>query len=248
MIETSALLSYTDTLLNSNSIKDYCPNGLQVQGTNHIQTIIGGVSASQALIEQAIEQQADALLVHHGYFWNNEPPCIVGMKYRRIAALIQNHINLIVYHLPLDAHPELGNNALLGKALGIQNVQVHPDNPYLWYGNIVESPIQAFIERAEQAVQRTPLHLSGGNRSVQKIGWCTGGAQDMIEQAAALGCDAFISGECSERTTHLAVELGIDYLSCGHHNTETFGVQALGMHLAEHFEIDFHFINIPNPV
>jgi len=248
VVNRAELLAYLNDYLSVESIKDYCPNGLQVEGTTEIQTIVSGVTASQALIDKAIELNADAVLVHHGYFWKGESQTITGMKGRRIKALMLNDVNLMAYHLPLDLHRELGNNRLLGDALGLQDV-TDDDSALVRLGKL-EAPesIQDFVQRVNQATDRDGLHLSGGPELVQTVAWCTGAAQDYIEQAYAQGADVFISGEVSERTTHLASELGIHYIAAGHHATETFGVKALGEHLADRFALDHHFINLYNPV
>ena len=241
------LIEYLDLELNSERINDYCPNGLQVEGSPTIQTIVGGVTANQALIEHAIKVKADALLVHHGYFWKGEAQPITGMKQRRIKALLAHDINLIAYHLPLDLHLQWGNNRGLADCLSITDDA--PDQERLLrFGRVTPMSIDELIERVTQRLNRAPLHLAGGSESIECIAWCTGGAQDMIEEAAQSGADVFLSGEVSERTTHLAQELGIHYLACGHHATETFGVERLGNHLAQRFNLNFEFINLPNPV
>jgi dinuclear metal center YbgI/SA1388 family protein len=238
--------------LKPGSIKDYCPNGLQVEGCREVKKIVTGVTASQDLIEQAIERQADALLVHHGYFWKGEPEPIRGMKGKRLKSLIQNDINLYAYHLPLDIHPTLGNNAKLAELLGLVTtggLEGHPQSVAM-YGELPES-ISAveFANRIESVLSRRPLHIaSRSNQVIKTVGWCTGGGQDYIELAAAQGLDAFISGEISERTTYVARELGIHYYSAGHHATERYGVKALGEWLAENHGFDVEFIDIDNPV
>lgn len=251
-IQPTELSNYIDKLLFANEFSDYCPNGLQVDADTPISHIITGVTASQNLIEQAIAQNAQAILVHHGYFWKGEPAPLTGMKGKRIRTLLQNGISLIAYHLPLDAHPVLGNNAQLAKDLGLtlsEPLYPHEKHPV---GNIanLDTPITPaeFANKIEQILGRTPLHLSGNNTSIQRIGICTGGAQDMIEQAYKQGCDAYLSGEVSERTTHSAKELGIEYFACGHHATERGGIKALGNHLAEKLGLKVTFIDIDNPV
>jgi dinuclear metal center YbgI/SA1388 family protein len=227
--------------------QDYAPNGLQVEGKPDIQRIVFGVTASQALIDQAIERQADAILVHHGYFWKNEPPVLTGMKYQRIKKLIQNDINLLAYHLPLDAHDEFGNNAQLGRLWGLTELPTPAGLVRL--GELPESvSIEQWIARVAASLQREPLHLSGGTSQVKRIAWCSGGAQGYIHQAIEMGADVFISGEVSEQTTHIAREEGIHYLAAGHHATETWGVKALAQHLQQTFRLDCEFIDIPNPV
>lgn len=251
-ISPTNLTHYIDKLLFANEFSDYCPNGLQVDADTPISHIITGVTASQALIEQAIHQNAQAILVHHGYFWKGEPAPLVGMKGKRIRTLLKNDISLIAYHLPLDAHPTLGNNAQLAKDLGLTLTEALYPNEKHPIGNIANlaTPISptAFADKIEQVLGRKPLHLSGNNASIQRIGICTGGAQDMIEQAYQQGCDAYLSGEVSERTTHYAKELGIEYFACGHHATERGGIKALGEHLSEKFGLKVTFIDIDNPV
>jgi dinuclear metal center YbgI/SA1388 family protein len=245
------LRQYLGEFLQLDKFRDYAPNGLQVEGKAEIRKIVTGVTACQALIDRAVEAGADALLVHHGFFWKNEPEVLTGMKQRRIKSLLLNDINLFGYHLPLDAHPMLGNNAELGRVLGV----IEPEavetvaQGLLWQG-VLDSPMTAkdLSTLLEQCLGQAPLHLDGGERSIQKLAWCTGGAQDYIDAAAALGVDAFISGEASERTFHSAVEQGIHYFGAGHHATERFGIKALGEHLAREFELEHEFIDIPNPV
>uniref|UniRef100_UPI0040487E75 Nif3-like dinuclear metal center hexameric protein n=1 Tax=Vibrio anguillarum TaxID=55601 RepID=UPI0040487E75 len=238
--------------LNPQLIKDYCPNGLQVEGRTEIKKIVTGVTASQALIEQAIERNADALLVHHGYFWKSEPESIRGMKGHRIRALIRNDINLYAYHLPLDIHPELGNNKLLADLLGIHvdgGLEGHPQSVAM-FGHFERAlTADELSQRIEQALQRRPLHVApSSNRIIKTVGWCTGGGQDYVDLAAQHGLDAFISGEISERTTYSAREQNIHYFSAGHHATERYGVKALGEWLASEYGFEVEFIDINNPV
>ncbi|MBF4335562.1 MULTISPECIES: Nif3-like dinuclear metal center hexameric protein [Vibrio] len=238
--------------LNPQLIKDYCPNGLQVEGRTEIKKIVTGVTASQALIEQAIERNADALLVHHGYFWKSEPESIRGMKGHRIRALIRNDINLYAYHLPLDIHPELGNNKLLADLLGIHvdgGLEGHPQSVAM-FGHFEQAlTADELSQRIEQALQRRPLHVApSSNRIIKTVGWCTGGGQDFVDLAAQHGLDAFISGEISERTTYSAREQNIHYFSAGHHATERYGVKALGEWLASEYGFEVEFIDINNPV
>lgn len=249
MTDRQDITRYIDELLKVSEFRDYCPNGLQVEGRNTIEHIVSGVTASQALIEAAIEQQADVLLVHHGYFWKGEEPCITGLKRERIVRLLENEINLLAYHLPLDAHPELGNNAQLAQKLGLQVEGTAGDTDMIWHGSL-PTPCTAaeLAARIETALGRTPLYIEGGEGPVSRVAWCTGAAQGYIEQAAALGVQAFISGEISEQTVHQARELGLSYFSAGHHATERYGVQVLGEHLAKHFGIRHSFVDIDNPV
>ena len=250
-VSLSVLVAAADGLLAPQNFNDYCPNGLQVQGRSEVSRIVSGVTASQALIEAAIEAQADAIIVHHGYFWRGEDPCVVGMKHRRLALLLKHDISLIAYHLPLDAHPELGNNVQLAKRLGIVvEGGLEPNNPRS-VGNIGILPTpqaaQDFADHVATVLGRRPLLELGHDRSIQRIGWCTGAAQSYIEKAAALGMDAFLSGEVSEPTILAARELGITYIGAGHHATERYGVQALAGELANRFGLHHLFIDIDNP-
>ena len=252
MIPRTDLLAYLDELLETASFDDYAPNGLQVEGKPEIRRIVGGVTASQALVDEAVARGADALLVHHGYFWRGEDPSVVGIKQRRLKALLQADINLLAYHLPLDAHPQLGNNARLAKLLGIRvkggfGGGRGPDIGQ--YGELI-TPLSgpAFAEVLADKLDRMPLHIDGEAAEIRTIAWCSGAAQGYIEQAAALGADAYLTGEVSEQTVHLAREVGIHFFSAGHHATERYGVQALGAHLAEKYAIEFEFVDIHNPV
>lgn len=249
MVSISDLLAYTNALLNAQAYKDYAPNGLQVQGRPDVRRIVTGVTACRALIEAAIDAGADALLVHHGYFWRGEDPCITGIKRERVRRLLAADVSLIAYHLPLDAHPELGNNARLGALLGLVTEGPLNDEGIGTFGSLPEAlSATQFCERITRALGRTPLHLPGGPETIRRVGWCTGAAQDYIDQAVGLGLDAFVSGEVSERTTHTAREAGIHYFAAGHHATERYGIQALGAHLAERFDLEHRFIDVDNPV
>lgn len=262
-ITAQALTEFCDDYLSASAFKDYAPNGLQIDGGRPIRRIVTGVTACEALIDAAIAEDADAIMVHHGYFWKGEPMTITGMKGQRIRKLMQHGISLIGYHLPLDAHPKIGNNAKLAEMLGLTITEAlypHESHPV---GNIATCPPQSaesLTQTITQALGRIPLHISGhyqyladeaadtaAPKLLKRIGICTGGAQDMIEQAAAMGCDAYISGEISERTTHSARELGIDYFACGHHATERAGIQALGDIIAQQFGLSVRFIDIDNP-
>lgn len=247
-LELEQLLNQT---LNSNQISDYAPNGLQVEGKANIKKIITGVTASQALIDYTVSQQADALLVHHGYFWKSETPCIRGMKGKRIKTLLINDINLYGYHLPLDVHPELGNNAQLAKLLGIENLRPLENNtPSIPVWGELNQPVTAeeFALRIEQVLHRKPLICTeNGPHLIRKIGICTGGGQSYIDLAAAQGCDAFITGEVSEQTIHSAREQGIHFFAAGHHATERYGVKALGEWLAKEYGFNVEFKDIDNP-
>ncbi len=248
MIEPQALCSYCDQLLDATAFNDYAPNGLQVEGTRPIRRLVTGVTASLALIEAALECDADALLVHHGWFWRGDPPGLTGPRVRRARALIQGGISLIAYHLPLDAHPTIGNNATLAERLGINEARPStPGSGLLWTGRLTEPTAPAAWAAAVGERLGRPATLVGGAGPVLRLAWCTGGGQGHIESAAALGVDAFLSGELSEQTTHAARELDIAYLAAGHHATERYGVQALGTHLAERFGIEHRYVEIDNP-
>lgn len=248
MVNLYDLVAFCDEFLASSRFQDYAPNGLQVQGREAVGRILSGVSASQTLIEAAIEREADAIFVHHGYFWRGEDPRVVGMKARRLSALLGHGISLIAYHLPLDAHPEIGNNARLAAELGATVTGRFGPADVAMYGDmVVPTDGSALAKRLVQALGRAPLHVAA-ERPIRRIGWCSGAAQDYIEQAAALGLDAFVSGEISERTWHAARELGIHYFAAGHHATERYGVRALGELLAEKFGLDHEFVDEPNPV
>ena len=252
MASLRELVDYTDALLGIQRFQDYCPNGLQVEGKAEVELLVSGVTACQDLIEAAIAAAADAVLVHHGYFWKGENPCVTGMKRRRLQRLLGTQTSLLAYHLPLDAHPELGNNAQLARLLELEtrgtlggeagSGLVH----YAYPEPALEAA--ALAGRLRAALDRAPLHIPGGRDPIRSVGWCTGAAQSWIETAVAYGLDAFISGEISEQTVHVARECGIHYFAAGHHATERYGVQALGSHLAERFSIRHRFIDIANPV
>ena len=252
MIERQELISYLDEFLNTGKYNDYAPNGLQVEGKSLIKRICTAVTASEEIIIQATEWQADALLVHHGYFWRGETPVITGMKKRRINHLLANDLNLIAYHLPLDCHLELGNNACLAKLLPLQSTATHKvgavDN-LLWSG-LLKKPMSGDLlkDLLANKLNREPTHIAANNKLIQSIAWCSGGAQDYIDDAKSLGVDAYISGEVSERTYYQAKELDIHYYACGHHATERYGVQALGQHLATAFKLEHLFIDSNNPI
>ena len=244
---------YLTGLLKPEQIKDFTANGLQVQGTATISKVVTGVTASKALIDRAISEQADAILVHHGYFWKNESYVIRGMKHGRIKALLVNDINLFAYHLPLDIHPTLGNNAQLAKLFNI--VDVTP----LELGNPLSVAMQGSFDKPcsgealtaliNNTLERTCLHIAApSNKPIKTIAWCSGGGQGYIELAAEQGIDAFLTGEVSEQTTHIAHEMDIHFFAAGHHATERYGIKALGEHLAEVHGLDVVFIDIDNPV
>lgn len=239
--------------LSPQLIKDYAPNGLQVEGKSTIKHVVTGVTASQALIDKAVQLNADALLVHHGYFWKGEPEPIRGMKGKRIRTLIKNDINLYGYHLPLDIHPQLGNNAELARLLDIEvegGMEGHEQSVAM-FGRL-KQPVAGsdFAAKLNSVLNRVPLHIAPeqDDKLIETVGWCTGGGQDYIELAVKLGLDAFISGEISERTTYTAREMGVHYFAAGHHATERYGVKALGEWLAQEHGVQVTFIDIDNPV
>ncbi len=251
MIELKTLQAYCHDLLEVDRFQDYCPNGLQVAGRETVQRLVTGVTASQALIDAAVEREADAILVHHGWFWRGEDPRIVGMKHRRLATLLQHGISLLAYHLPLDAHPVHGNNAQLAQRLGLSvEGRFGPEAPQIGlYGGLPGAETSdAFASRIEKALGRAPLHVAGSDRPVRTVAWCSGAAQSYIEVAVALGVDAFLTGEASEQTVHVARECGIHFYAAGHHATERDGARALGEHLAAEFGLEVEFVDIPNPV
>ena len=248
-MELKALVDYTRQLLQVERYADYCPNGLQLEGRASIKKIVSGVTASMALLESAKNAGADAILVHHGYFWKNEDATIVGLKRNRIKFLLENNISLLAYHLPLDAHPELGNNAQLAQKLGLEVKSWQGNQGLVGLGILPSAAsLQEFSKHVENQLQRTPLVIGDMNKSIKNVAWCTGGAQGYMQDAIDLGVDLFISGEVSEQTYHLAQESGVAYIAAGHHATERYGVQALGEHLAQHFGINHEYIEIDNPV
>ncbi|QBL09137.1 MULTISPECIES: Nif3-like dinuclear metal center hexameric protein [Rheinheimera] len=251
MIVRDQLVKFLNDELQVDKIRDYCPNGLQVEGKVEIRRIITGVTASQALLEAAISANADAILVHHGYFWKDEAAQITGIKKKRLQALLANDINLLAYHLPLDAHKTLGNNAQLGALLGVEGITavagVEPAG-VLMQGQFKQStPLLALKQQLQQLLGRDVLVSDAGIGAVTTLAWCTGGGQGYIEQAASAGAQLFISGEVSEKTIHLSRELGIHFIAAGHHATERYGVKALGEYIAQQFDVDVEFIDIDNP-
>lgn len=250
-VPLTALVRRADELLQPAQFKDYCPNGLQVEGRSEVRLLVSGVTASQALLEAALAAGADAILVHHGYFWRGESAVVTGMKRRRLGLLLSHDISLLAYHLPLDAHPELGNNAQLARQLGFEvtgGLQPAAERPIGNVGRLAAPlPAEELARQVGHKLGREPLLVKGGEHPVRTIAWCSGGAQGYLEQAAALGVDAFLSGEISEQTVHEARELGLHYLAAGHHATERFGAPALAAHLAAEFGIEHRFIDIDNP-
>jgi dinuclear metal center YbgI/SA1388 family protein len=236
------------TLLQPQAFKDYGPNGLQVEGRAAVQRLASGVTASRAFIDAALDWGADALLVHHGLFWRGQDGRLVGWLRERVARLVRADANLFAYHLPLDAHAELGNNAQLGRRLGLQADARFGDQDLGFLGPAAGHGSAAALAAAvHAALGREPLLLPGDGRALRRIGWCTGGAQGFFEAAIAAGADAFVTGEVSEPQAHLARETGVAFLACGHHATERYGAPALGEHLAQRFGLAHRFIDIDNP-
>ncbi len=239
-VALSTLVEEAERYLGSAKIQDYCPNGLQ--GRAQVRRIVTGVTASQALLDAAVEADADLVLVHHGYFWKGESPCITGIKQRRIKTLLKHDISLLAFHLPLDVHPEVGNNVQLARQLDITvEGPLDPDS--------LAEPMAAsdVARRVHEALGREPLLIEGPGL-VRRVGWCTGGGQGYIDAAIAAGVDLFISGEASEQTFHSARENGVSFIAAGHHATERYGVQALGDYLARRFALEHLFIDCPNPI
>lgn len=249
-MQTQVLVDYLNEYLSAALFKDYAPNGLQVEGKSEIRRVVIGVSASQALIDHANEVGADCVLVHHGWFWRGEKSEIVGMKRRRLKALMMHDMNLIAYHLPLDAHPEVGNNAEIARLLGIREEASMGDYQLVRTGTLIDGPMptKAFIERVEKVFGRRPLTVGVEVSTISRVGWCSGAGQDAVVDAALAGCDAYLSGEVSERTTYEARENGILYVAAGHYATEMCGIRALGRHLQEKFpELSISFYQDDNP-
>jgi dinuclear metal center YbgI/SA1388 family protein len=255
MIDRAVLTQSLNGLLQPERFKDYCHNGLQVEGRTQVRSIVTGVTASLALIEAAVAQRADALLVHHGLFWRGFDGQVSGWLRMRLALLMVHDINLWAYHLPLDGHPELGNNAQLGLRLGLHAIEGTEgrfgETGLGWMGHAASGQCfesgAALAAHIDSALQHPVVLIEGQSKPLRRIAWCTGGAQGYFEAAIAAGADAFITGEISEPQAHYARESGVAYLACGHHATERYGVQAVGAHLAREYGIDHHYIEIDNP-
>ena len=241
------LHTYLNDYLQSSRYRDYAPNGIQIEGKAEIRRITTAVTASQAAIEAAIAQQADALLVHHGYFWKGEAPAITGIKKQRIADLLAHDINLIAYHLPLDQHAELGNNALFARHFDCETVWQSATESLIWHAHIRPITLPTLLDRLAHDLDRLPLAVGENTGELIHIAWCTGAAQDYLQQAAAEGAQAYISGEYAERSYHVARESGYTYISCGHHASERAGIRTLGEHLATTFGLDVAYYDEPNP-
>lgn len=251
MVQLKDLLNYSNNALEIERFRDYCPNGLQVEGKTEVKKIVSGVTACQALIDAAISEKADVLLVHHGYFWKGEDERIIGLKYQRVRSLIEAGINLVAYHLPLDAHPLYGNNAQLADLLELEIAGSFPsENDAVGMYGTLKTPMTAaeFSQKIATGLEREALHIGDNNQQIHTLAWCSGAAQGYIEAAAELGVDAYLTGEVSEQTVHIARENSMHFYAAGHHATERYGVQAFGEHLATHFSIKHQFIDIPNPV
>ena len=250
-INRADVLQAFDTLLQPGRFKDYGPNGLQVEGRREIRKIVSGVTASRALIEAAIAAGADAIFVHHGLFWRGQSGCVTGWMKQRLALLLAHDINLFAYHLPLDAHPLLGNNAQLGLALGLSANGRFGEQDLGWLGERTVGGCFAdaaeLAKHIETTLKRPVVRVSIDGAAIKKIAWCTGGAQSYFEAAIAAGADAFITGEISEPQAHYAREMGVAYLACGHHATERYGAPAVASHVAATLGLAHEFIEIDNP-
>ena len=245
------LLAACNDLLQPQRFKDYGPNGLQVEGREHIRHIVSGVTASRALIEAALSAKADAIFVHHGLFWRGQDGTVTGWMKQRLQLLLQHDINLLAYHLPLDAHPELGNNAQLAKRFGFRVQRTFGEQDL---GLLGEREDGQHFARANDVAQwihtvlgRDPICIEGDGRPIRRMAWCSGGAQSYFEAAIAAGADAFITGELSEPQAHLARETGVAFLACGHHATERYGAPAVAQHVATQLGVTHQFVDIDNP-
>lgn len=249
------LTDHLDALLGASQLKDYCPNGLQVEGRAEVRRVLCGVTASQALLDHAVANGHDAVIVHHGYFWRGEDARVLGIRRRRLRTLLVNDISLLAYHLPLDVHPELGNNAQLARVMGWRGEGRFGEQDLGWIGHPgtadaePAAPSAARIARSIAArLGRTPLLVGDGERAVRRIAWCTGGAQGFFEDAIAAGAELYVSGEVSEPTVHLARESGVPYIAAGHHATERYGIQAIARHVHATLGLEAEFVDIDNPV
>lgn len=248
-MQLKELANYNASLLQTALFKDYCPNGIQVEGRAEVTRIATAVTASLAVLEAALEWGADAILVHHGYFWRGESPEITGLKKQRLAHLLRHDVSLLAYHLPLDAHVTLGNNARLGQLLGLVELGRCGAQNMVWLGDLPQAvSLGEFAARVAEKLGKVPLVLGDEARLVQRVGWCSGGAQGYFEEAIAHGAEVYLSGEVSEQSFHLAQEAGVGFVAAGHHATERWGVQALGAHLAEKFGLQHRFFDQDNPV
>ncbi len=247
-MQRDELARYLDECLEAARYRDYCPNGLQVEGCAEVGKIICGVTACQELLDAAVAQSADAVLVHHGWFWKSEDGRVTGFRKRRMATLLAHDISLLAYHLPLDAHPEMGNNAQLAQRLGWQVTGRFGEQEIGFLGSCGAKDAGQLAGELSRTLGRTPQLVGDASRPLQRIAWCSGGAQGYFEAAIAAGADCFISGEISEQTVHLARETGVPYIAAGHHASERYGVQALAVHLQAKFGLTCTFVDIDNPV
>ena len=251
MIERDALNGVFNELLQPERFKDYGPNGLQVEGKPEIRKIVSGVTASLALIEAAIDEGADAIFVHHGLFWRGQDGRITGWMRQRVAALLAHNVNLFAYHLPLDAHPELGNNVQLGHQLGLQVQGRFGEQQLACWGMPKDGAsfanAQTLADHVQGVLDHAVVLVGPHTKQLRRIGWCTSGAQGYFEEAILAGVDAFITGEISEPQAHYARECGVAFLACGHHATERYGAQAVAAHVAAQQGLEHVFIDIDNP-
>ena len=247
MTTRQELLASLDELLQPARFSDYAPNGLQVEGRAEVRRIVSGVTASLALIEAAVAAGADTLLVHHGLFWRGQDGRVTGWMRQRLALLLRHDINLFAYHLPLDAHPELGNNAQLGERLGVQADASFGSQGLGCLGPVDFSGAGELAQHVGHVLGRMPLVVPGAGRPIRRLGWCTGGAQSYFEDAIAAGADAFLTGEISEPQAHYARETGVSFIACGHHATERYGAPAVAAHVAAQWGLAHEFIDIDNP-
>nr|WP_174506452.1 Nif3-like dinuclear metal center hexameric protein [Acinetobacter sp. Marseille-Q1620] len=252
MAQLSDIIAWCNQTLKAHEFRDYAPNGLQIEGTAEVRKILCAVTASQDAIDAAISAKADLLLVHHGYFWKGEPYPITGMRGNRIKSLIKHDISLVGYHLPLDSHPTLGNNAAIAEILELENIEALDPSERNPIGNIgyLNKPISPhdFKTFLSERLGFDAIHLDAQKTNIQKVGFCTGAAQDFITKAAEQNCDAYISGEVSERTFYEAKELDVHYYACGHHATERYGVQRLAKAISEQFNIEYSYFELNNPI
>lgn len=250
MLNNYVLLEYLNQILVPEKFKDYCPNGLQIEGSSEIKRIITGVSLSDKLIEVAINENAQAIFVHHGIFWLKDEYSLTGVKKRRVEKLLKHNINLYAYHLPLDNHSSLGNNAQLAKCLDIEVKGSTGEQSLLWYGQLVKPlSLEKLVQQISQNLQHKPIYFSDNEKKlINTVAWCTGGGDNFFSDAIKLGVDAYISGEASEPTMALALESEVAYIAAGHYATERGGVQAVGGHLQDKFNLSVKFIELYNPV
>jgi dinuclear metal center YbgI/SA1388 family protein len=248
MVLRDEMQSHLRQLLGVDRFRDYGPNGLQVEGRTEVRRLVSGVTASLQLIEAAVRDRADAVLVHHGLFWRGQDGRITGWLRARIALLLTHDINLYAYHLPLDDHPEFGNNAQFGARLGLQaDARFGEQELGFAAPSAALTTLGSLVQAIERVCERSPTVVTGDGRPLRRIGWCTGGAQGYFEVAIAAGVDAYVTGEISEPQAHIARETGVAFIACGHHATERFGAPALGAHLASRFGLEHRFIDVANP-